>query len=547
MSSFEKMKFIEEKKLNIESENSITKAEKYKITPVKIKNFDKSNENLFKIISDNKKIQKKNSIRHPSQENKKSEDIEKKNSEKEILEKNIYKNLIKPKSEQKMIIYGLILSTAGINYGYTVNMFNNLFEPFIEEIHNIFNKDNQININSNLMFFFLLGGLISSLTASYLYVNFGRLKCHIFLNIFSIIISGILCFPNLYIIYICRFFQGYIGAFWIYLSLVMIKEIIFKRYIIFFSNSFYLFLTLGEIFAFGISTKSNIFIWQFIMFFPAIIEFIRLVIVIFFFKIKSPNYLFFKKSKNKNIRNILISNYKKFYSSKGSKILTDKFITYQKKKEEINKNVQITFKILFKKQYRRQFFFGLFLNFIYPLTGIVYTAYSTTIFIKLNIKNPELLTFILGFVDLSSGIFITIFGKKIGKRNPILISLFFQIIGNTFFILGFFYEIQILCILGFYLFCFFFAIFAGLLYPYLVDILPSVAISYACILRWFLDLLLSKYILQLIEKIGILIVFAIFVFFNILAIVVFYGFSIKTENKTSLQILEEFKHKKFFR
>ena len=73
---------------------------------------------------------------------------------------------------------------------------------------------------------FFLGGIYASLSASFIFNHFGRIKPYIVLGILEIIVSCLGLIINLPILYIVRFFHGYIGCFYTYIAPLMLHEIL---------------------------------------------------------------------------------------------------------------------------------------------------------------------------------------------------------------------------------------------------------------------------------------------------------------------------------
>ena len=68
---------------------------------------------------------------------------------------------------------------------------------------------------------------------------------------------------------------------------------------------------------------------------------------------------------------------------------------------------------------------GFALNALNQLTGInVLIFYSNTIYKDLNIGNPELATFLLGFMNFLASIIINLFSKKLPKHKTMYLGLY---------------------------------------------------------------------------------------------------------------------------
>ena len=359
----------------------------------------------------------------------------------------------------------------------------------------------------------------------------------------------LLIIPNINLLYVIRVSTGFTGCFWTFLSLIMVREIICVKYKTTISNLFYVFYIGGINLSYVIASDLNINRWQFVMLFPIIIDLPRFFLVLFFYKIESPNFLYNKYSKNpsKNIKEILYKNYLVFYDEKNSELVTEHYLA-EKKRLEDNSDNKIKIKNLFKKDYRFQLFFGIILNVATQMTGAnVLRLFSTKIYLDMGLSNPELLTTFMGLCNFLSAVLSAVIGHKIGKRIPLFLSLIFQSLSLTIFILGFHFDIGVLSILGSYLFIFFFGFYNGILFSYVVDILPSIGISFSNIFRWTLAMLLIKYALFFIDTLGLKAVLGFFAIFGFLTGIYFIGYSVETDKKTDSEILTAFKKKRFMR
>ena len=444
------------------------------------------------------------------------------------------------KSKIRMIFYGINLSLGGSYYGITCGLFNNLAEKFFNENFNIKNVTELKKIESDLAFYFFIGCFLCALLGSFLYENIGRLKSYYFIIFLEILSSIFLNINILNLIFFARLIQGFCACFWMFLSHLMIKECVDIKFRAFIANSFLIFMTLGQNLIFFLGSPQFFSYWRVIMFLPIFIEFPRLLIMFFYFKKRSPVFLY-KKIKNENDRKIIIQkNYEIFYENHTANEMTIKFLEEQKKIEK-GKTEKIKFIDLFKIKYRKQFLLSILINFLTQITGInVLNVFSTEIFKELKLSNPETLTYIMSFFGIISAIFITIFGKKIGKKKPIIISILLVAISWGIVIIGYNIKEGALCVFGIYCFMFFFNIYIGIQYSYLVSFLPSIGLSFSSVFKWSITIFLLKYILVIIDAVGIE---AVFVFFFVMSFLGFFGlyfFVVDTDGKTDSEILKEF-------
>ena len=444
------------------------------------------------------------------------------------------------KSKTSMIIYGITVSLGGTYYGISAVLFNNFAEHFFSKIFEIKDPKKLKQIESDLAFYFFLGCFLCCLLASFLYENIGRLNSFYLIIILEIINSILFNVKIIEVIIYSRILNGFCGCFWMFLSHLIIKECVDKKYRSVIANSFYIFMTVGQSLAYFFSFEWFLDYWRIIMFLPVFIEIPRLFVMIFFFKFKSPIFLYHKFKDNE--RKIKIQkNYEIFYKRETAILMTQELISDQQKIKNQKTKKKTTFFDLFKKKYRKQLFLSFLINFLTQITGInVLCVFSTEIFKNLKLPNPELLTFIMSFFSLFAAIFITLFGNKIGKRKPILISLFFQGISWLFVIISYLFDLGFLIVISIYSFILFFSIFIGLQYSYIVSFLPSIGVSFSSIFKWGITIFLLKYVLGIIDLFGLFFVFSFFFVWSFIGFLGFWVLAVDTEGKSDSEILKAF-------
>ena len=319
----------------------------------------------------------------------------------------ITENFINKKKfpNKKTYLYGVVLSSGGLYYGLTVGMFNNFSEPFITEILDISEIKTQKKMESNLAFIYFIGCLIAAITGSFIYEKLGRLGAF-YLSVFlEILASCFLCVNNIFLIYFGRFITGYFGCFWMFLSHLMINEMIDKKFRPVIANSFYIFITIGMILSFSIGTEEILDWYQFYFFLPIFFEIPRVLLISCYFYMESPVFLYNKYRQQNNLNKIIKKNYKSFYPKEIARTKTSEFLDQRKNmKTQSKKKVKLS--DLFKKNYKKQLKFGIFINMMTQLTGInILTVFSNQIFKNLKTENPEFLTTIMAFFYLFSAIF----------------------------------------------------------------------------------------------------------------------------------------------
>ena len=465
-----------------------------------------------------------------------------KSNKKDVIENKV-------KSKISVIIYGMILSSNGLYFGFGLGIFNTFYKPFIEKIHGVLDENKQISIQGNLGLIYMIGGAICALTGSLIYEKMGRYRALILGYVLSIIIAFISLISNIYVLYLVRFFHGYIGCFYTFLCPLFVFETMIPKYNTVLTNSFYFFLTTGILISYSFGSEWSVDNWRVIFCFPIFIELPKLFIILIFYKIESPVYLYESYSKSDiDLQTIIERNYRYFYDKDIVQDVSKNFIAKRDKLAESSKK-KVFFKDLFTKNYRLQLFMGFLLNFSNQITGInVLIFFSSKIYEQLNLENTQLLTFMFGLINVLASIFSIIFSGKIGKKLPYIIGLIFQGIGNLLFGFGAQYSKGSLVIFGGYLYMFAFGISCGaLLYPYVSDFVPPIGIPFVALIQWVLAVLVVKFSVPLIRFFGELTIFLFFGIFAFICAFLVWGFGIETSDKSPHQIFVEFKNKKFGR
>lgn len=456
----------------------------------------------------------------------------------------------KIKSKASVLIFGLIIASGGLYMGFALGQYNSFFKPFIQNIHNIYNEDEQNKIQGNLGLIFEVGGAVCTLSGNFIYQRIGRFKSLILGYILSIIISSISMISHIYVLYGVRLFQGYLACFNTLLCPLYVFEIIVPKYNKVLTNSFYLFFTLGILlgYSFGEATATEKY-WRIIFLVPLFLAVPKLIIVLIFFRMESPNYLYDKNKKDDNeLKKVLAKNYGFFYRKSEALQVSQNFLD-SRNKLALSSKKKVNFKDLFTKNYRFQLFMGFFLNSINQLTGInVLIFYSTKIYEQLKLKNIELLTLMFGLINVLSSIFNMIFSGKMGKKIPYIIGLIIQGIGLFLFAFGAEHSNGILVIIGGYVFMFAYgSSCGGLIYPYITDFMPAVGIPIVAFSQWILALFIVKYSVSAIKFFGEFTVFLFFGVFSFLAAFIMWGYGIETTDKSADEVFKLFKYKRFGR
>lgn len=446
------------------------------------------------------------------------------------------------KSTAYIFAYGLLLASAGLFYGYLIGTFNNFGEAFLENIYQVNDKDEKIEILGNLNFYFLMGGLLSTVTASLIYENLGRYKSILLMCIVKITVLLLFLWKNLIVLYAGRFIGGYLGCFSTFIAPLMIKETIPLKYAGTLSASFAIFITGGILTSYGIGSPAATDYWRFVLSGLLITEVPTFLLFLFYFRMESPKSI---HAKSESLKDDLYENYLYIYTEQGAKEQTELFMHDMHNVSQ--SAAKITIREVFGAEYRLQFLLGFMLNVLNQLTGINFLIfYSKSIFEKIGLQNAETLTFYLGAINFFGAIFVTNFGALIGKRPILTYGLGAQSLSYFAFLCGLINKNGLLVVIGAYTYVFSFSVsLGGMMYVYLADIVPPIGISFASIGQWVIACIVGKYAMIITETVGEFQVFYFFMLTSFVGCIIFAGYSVETQGKTDSQIKHEFIDKKF--
>ena len=178
-------------------------------------------------------------------------------------------------------------SLAGMIFGINITVFN-VFD--IKIFNDSANTESYFNAKY-FNIFFSLGGLICSLISGLLIQKFGRKYLNLNLIVWNIFFTLMQQFSNKFILYLSRFFVGFIATFYTFLSPIMFKEYLPGNDSGVHGSFFYIGLTFGSCLSVVFFTNLKSLVLARILFIiPAGLEFIRLFIYLKYFNQESPRF-----------------------------------------------------------------------------------------------------------------------------------------------------------------------------------------------------------------------------------------------------------------
>lgn len=447
------------------------------------------------------------------------------------------------RSSVYVYIYGFLLSFSGWFFGYQVAMFNSFFDSFQKNAYS--EAADPESLKGNLSLFFMVGGMISCFTAGFIIDALGRYKSALLFMVAQICFIAASMHVSIPVLYAARFMHGYIACSWTFLAPLMIKELLPERPKNIFSGMFYISLTLGVVTSYALAGEHIGQYWRYVFALPLVFEVPKLLAFLIFFRIESPKWICVKV-KDPEARQVLVAaNLRKIYSDQDVDQMTN-FVIDESKGTGTTEEVRT--KDLVGAGYRHQFFIVLLLNFLNQMTGINFLIlYSTSIFKDLGLKDSaELFTFFMGFVNFGGAIVVTILVTRVSKKFALVGGLGMQALGHFVLLLSISLGLGYLAVAGVYIYMFSFAVSVGAcMYSYQADVLPANGIAIASIIQWVLSTLIGKFGRTIIDQFTVFYVFLVLMVITLIGGVVFAGYGISTENKSDVQIKEEFMAKTF--
>ena len=483
----------------------------------------------------------------------------------------------------KAYLFGLIMNSSGIIFGFSIGQFNTFFEYLMKGRYPDIPTTDYDNIQSILNSVFNLGGLMCSFTSTAFLNNFERRHLFIGFGIMMIFFSLIQSILPLIGLYIVRCFLGYIVCFNSVLCPVMVTESLPEHYTGSLNSLFYFFLACGAFSAMLFKGSFAQDYYYIVYSIPVFIEIVRMTLFLVIFNFETPRYVYINKSKiyeieqemeridkidtDQNEALIISDSTKQEHLSeqfaKDKRIQKHLNIFYRKNIHEIqlqklqneyyqqikaSLSSQNLLSLAFSEDYKKQTILGLLLNCVNPLSGLnVILLYSTNVFTRLAFSNPEELSiFVNAFLVL--GGFINIFSSdRVGRKKLIIIGLVMISISYLSIMTGESFFIPNLILIGNYMYSFSFSMsIGGLLYVYQTEILPGEVIPLVTSTQWFFALVFSYFSLPLIDSVGIYSLYFVFFLASFISWFVFAGMAVESKKKTLSQLKNEFMKKKFW-
>lgn len=441
------------------------------------------------------------------------------------------------RSDLKMNLYGFLLASSGFFFSMGYGMFNTYMDVFAKKWG--LEKSDEDKVSRLLNISFVLGCFFCSVTSSLIYDYIGRFKSLVLVFLIEIGFTFLGLFHSINLIYAMRFFHGYAGWFWILLTPTIIKENLPEKFNIRYNPVFSVFFCSGYIITYSLGSEWGEKIWRLVLVWPFFTEPLKLALFLIFFRMESPAWMISRGYKFEAVA----ANFETLHSKDSAKQLaTSEFAAYTAP-EKSSGILEI-----FSPTYRKQLIMTVLLNAAsaLDLSGLL-NLYSTGMYKSIGLDNAKRLTIITAYVNLMSSFVLMGLLRLFGKWRTFIIGLIGLSIAYLMFLSGLVSRTLSLIIIAPNLYMASYSLsLGGLLFPYFVDIVPPIALSFCSSLQWILVIFVAYYGKTIANGAELFWATCFVYALCIVSTIAFLSLSIDTAGKTSEQIRKEFNEKKLF-
>ena len=438
----------------------------------------------------------------------------------------------------------LLLSIYSISFGYYMTIFNPIGDIILRDVYKL--DDDRIQyVLGNINMLYGLGAFFSVLSSGYISERIGRRRLIIIFDLSNIVIISLYYIDHIHVLYTVRFLSG-----WMCSGLGMITSIYMTESLpkimsgvgntfMYTILAFSIFISFIQLQIF--SRDDIVLYWRYILCWPIIPYVLKIVLSPIFITFESPKYIIDKHHDKEDIRDRLVSVYKKTHSSSQVDLACDETIRLHRDRlidQENNGDLLY----LFKFPLRRRIILGIVLAISEEMCGMTYISiYSTDIFNRVN-GSGNSITLTIAITKLIAGIVSIFMMKTFGRKSNLTVSPFIQGLSLILILVSLYTKIKELSYVGVVFFCLFYATgFGGTMLAYLTEILPPKGVSISITMQWITNSLLTKLLPILSNIIGdesLIFIFAVCCFTICITISTI---MIETKGKSDETVIEEFK------
>jgi hypothetical protein len=337
--------------------------------------------------------------------------------------------------------------------------------------------------------------------------------------------------------YLGRLLAGYFGCLSTILPVILIKRHLKEKLATYVLPCGFIFSSVGILVAFAVCIPNNIVYWRLLFLVPVLF-------------MACIGFIIYHRYPEESLGVPTVDSESKCVEACELKTVhNESFVTAIDLEENliVIPQREVQFVELFTCEYRNQVKLALLLTMGGQLSGVSFIVYySSDIFKKLNISNPELFTFLLGFSNFAGAVVLVTYLSRYSKRDIILAGIIGQALALLTCVLSFMIESSFLVLLGFNGFMFAFAIsLGGELGPYLVDFIPSCGLAMVGLPNSILSCLITAFAIKIMSALGNIVTFTLLALITSRIAIFFARGSVRTEGKSFEVIKREFQREHF--
>ena len=383
--------------------------------------------------------------------------------------------------------------------------------------------------------------------------KFGRVKTLIGNEIFIILLYGLMFVENLYAVYLTRFLSGITVGFLMTCGPCINSEMMPSNLKVAYGVLFYNMICLPIMINSGISLlflDSDVYKedtmtknWRFFLCWPIVVNIIRLIIHLLWYKEDTVQFYFEKYGVNQYSLEQSKKSLEKIYTKEDSVIAQEYLI---KEHENKLKEPKISFKALFTKNWRKAVFACVLVQFFQQFSGINFLVfYSVKIFNDIG-QNGALATFILMTANFLGSILAIFTNEKFGRKINVVIGILIQGIAIWGFSMMIYFQWFVLIYPACIIYMVAFAVgCGGASFIWCAETLPPVGVGLVMSSQWLFTAIIGMSVPILSKKLGVLTLCTFFTAGCIIGCLILDWLTKETKGKNSSEIKKEYLNGKY--
>jgi len=449
--------------------------------------------------------------------------------------------------ENKNYVKVLVLSMFGAAVGYFLAIFNPLGDPVFRGVYKL-PEDNFKVVVGNVNMLFFSGAAVSMLLSGPIAERIGRRTLIIIYDVICLFSISLYAIEDLNILYLARFLNGLSGCGTQLVSAIYVTEVMPK--------------SIGAVantFMFAVSTtcvflayiQQNIFSrdfmianWRYILCWPAVVIFFKVILMPIVIKHDSPKFYIGQNYGKEDLKASIKEIYSDTYRESQVDAATESIIAVHQKTVIESKSSKLA--VLFSPIYRFAFATTFVISILAQFNGVSYFAlYSTDLFNRVS-GNGKKVTFFIAIAKVFGGVCAIIFMKNFGRKFNLMLGCLMQGVCIALVMISLYVNVTEISMAAVFLYFISFAIgLGGSVNAFVTEVIPPIGVSlissFLCILNAMFGKLLPLAAAAYGDE-------TLLCFFAICCFVGFFAldfFLIETKDKNEERILSEYMNHKY--